>query len=238
MKHYTLNDKIGEIVVELPQAAELFKSHQIDYCCGGHRPLSEAIQEQALDGEALLGQLTQLKTDVEARKAAITDYRLLDPEALVEHILVTHHSFLWANLPILSELTTKILRVHGLNHPELSKVHKLFHLVKMELEEHLAKEENIQYPAIQAYFKSKDLASLHTANQVTLELESEHTAAGNVLKELRQTTQNFTVPQDGCGTYHKTYELLETMESDIFQHIHLENNILFPKLRQLEEGSR
>jgi len=149
---------------------------------------------------------------------------------LVDHILNVHHAYLHENLPKISELITKILRVHGNNHPELFKVHKLFNTIKTELESHLIKEETIQYPAIREYEKTKAEPDLDKAINIIRELEEEHTGAGDILKELRKVTDDYAVPDDGCPTFKLTYDKLQEMESDLFQHIHLENNILFPRL--------
>lgn len=127
------------------------------------------------------------------------------------------------------------MRVHGGNHSELSKVHKLFHTVKMELEAHLIEEETIQYPAIKEYLRSNSEVDLDKAINIINQLQDEHTGAGDILKELRKVTNDYKAPSDGCNTYKLTYAKLEEMESDIFQHIHLENNILFPRLSELKK---
>jgi len=230
MSKFTSQDRIGDIVVTFPKAAEVFKSYRIDYCCGGDRPLDEALKEQALNEEKVLSELNASYEKVSAQNLSEKDWNQVSPVDLVEHILDTHHAFLWANLPKLSELTTTILRVHGVNHPELKQVYKLFHTLKMELEVHLMKEETVQYPAIFEYFQNPNEDSLAQARSVIQELDDEHVAAGGILKALRDVTSDFSLPEDACNTYRKTYVLLEKMESDVFQHIHLENNILFPKL--------
>ncbi|WP_335618206.1 hemerythrin domain-containing protein [Clostridium saccharobutylicum] len=157
-------------------------------------------------------------------------------DELVDQIVNVHHAYLYENLPKISELTTKILRVHGEKHPELSRVHKLFHTVKMELEAHLIEEETIQYPAINAYLRSNSEADLDKAINIINQLQDEHIGAGNILKELREVTNDYDLPSNACTTYRLTYSKLQEMEADIFKHIHLESNILFPRLYELKNN--
>ena len=131
-------------------------------------------------------------------------------------------------LPQLSDLSTTILRVHGASHEELSKVHRLFHNLKMEIDQHLIKEEEIVFPLIRGYAENPTSSQLKRIIEVDSELMKEHDGVGDVLKELRKVTDQYSVPEDGCATYEMTYLKLKDMESNLFQHIHLENNILFP----------
>ena len=233
MRTFTPSDRIGDIVVALPKSAELFHHYRIDYCCGGDRPLKAATDELQLSVTQIVGELNTLAQSLRDQG---DDWQALTPPQLVDHIVGTHHAYLWENLPKLSELTTTILRVHGANHPELKTLHMLVGTLKTELEGHLVKEETVQYPAIEAYFKDPSPKTLAPALAVIRELEDEHLAAGNLLKQIREITHDFTVPNDGCGTYRKTYALLESTEKDIFQHIHLENNLLFPQLANLHSA--
>jgi regulator of cell morphogenesis and NO signaling len=149
---------------------------------------------------------------------------------LIDHIVATHHSYLNRALPELSDLTTTILRVHGQKHPDLFRVHKLFHNLKLELEQHLIKEETLLFPMIKEYETGRSEAHLKKISLVVREIEEEHEAAGDILKELRSVTEDYILPGDGCATYGKTLKGLQELESDLFQHIHLENNILFTRL--------
>jgi regulator of cell morphogenesis and NO signaling len=144
------NQKIGDIVVKFPNAVDILKEYRIDFCCGGNRELITAINEQNLNEEEILNKINSSYEEFKNRNKDI-NWLETPLKELVEHIVNTHHAYLYESLPIISELTTKILRVHGTNHPELAKVHKLFHTLKMELDEHLIKEETIQYPAIYEY---------------------------------------------------------------------------------------
>ncbi len=122
------------------------------------------------------------------------------------------------------------MRVHGINHNVLFRVHKLFSMLKTELEQHLLKEEQILFPLIKEYDINPSVNQLQKINEVINETEEEHEGAGDILKELRKITNDFKVPNDGCNTYVIAFKIIEELESDLFQHIHLENNILFKRM--------
>lgn len=236
MNTFNSNQKIGEIVTKFPNAADIFKEYKIDFCCGGDRPLITAINEQGVNEAEILEKINASYEKLQNNLYTNNKNWVEAPfDELVDHIVNVHHGYLYENLPKISELTTKILRVHGGNHPELSKVHKLFHTIKMELDAHLIEEETIQYPAIKEYLRSNSEVNLDKAINIINQLQDEHTGAGDILKELRRVTNDYKAPSDSCNTYKLTYAKLEEMESDIFQHIHLENNILFPRLLELKK---
>lgn len=234
-KVFTASDKLGDIVIKLPKVSEVFKRYNIDFCCGGQRPLAAAVQEQNLNESEILAALNKAYQEAESVKQdANIDWWQESLSDLIDHIVNTHHAYLNQELPRLSENVTKILRVHGVHHGTvLSKVHKLFHSLKMELEQHLIKEEEILFPLIKEFEKNPAAPLLAKIRTTVEEVESEHTAAGDILKELRSITEQYAIPEDSCTTFRLTYEKLEELESDLFQHIHLENNILFPRLEQL-----
>ncbi|ERI91686.1 iron-sulfur cluster repair di-iron protein [Clostridiales bacterium oral taxon 876 str. F0540] len=229
------SQKLGEIVTKFPKAADVFKEYRIDFCCGGDRTLLTAIKEQDLSEPEILDKINNLYEDFKNVKTEDKDWTKAPLGELVDHIVNVHHAYLNAELPRISELTTKILRVHGEHHPELSMVHKLFHTVKMDFESHTIKEETVQYPAIKEYEKNKTKEALRKAIRLNQELSDEHTNVGNILKELREVTNDYEVPADGCNTYRLTYAKLQELEAETFQHIHLENNILFPRLMELDK---
>lgn len=229
MKIFNTAQTIGEIVAILPKASEVFKKYNIDFCCGGNRPLSQAIIEQQLDGDALLQELDEAFEE-SSKYLNQTDFNNISRSELIDYIVNTHHVLTKRMLPELSELTTKILRVHGSNHEELFQVHRLFHTLKTELDQHLIKEEVILFPIIKEYDQNPSADLLLRIHEVMSETESEHETAGGVLKELRKITSGYRAPEDGCSTFSQTYEKLQELEADLFQHIHLENNILFKQL--------
>ncbi|NFT07111.1 iron-sulfur cluster repair di-iron protein [Clostridium botulinum] len=235
MNKFNSNQKIGDIVTKFPKVADIFKEYKIDFCCGGDRTLITAIKEQGVNETELLERINdsyeKLKNNIYSKDRNWVEAPL---DELIDQIVNVHHAYLYENLPKISELTTKILRVHGEKQPELSRVHKLFHTIKMELEAHLIEEETIQYPAINAYLRSNSEADLDKAINIINQLQDEHIGAGNILKELREITNDYDLPSNACTTYRLTYFKLQEMESDIFKHIHLESNILFPRLYELK----
>ncbi len=218
------NQTVGNIVSQLPKASELFKQYKIDFCCGGDKPLGEVIRQQNINEEELLEKLDVLSKEKDSINTP--DFINMSSSELIDYIVNTHHVFVRNILPELNGLIVKILQVHGINHQELFKVHQHFSLLKLELEQHLIKEEEILFPLIKEYDKNQS----NKIFEVMEETEDEHETAGNVLKELRKITNDYQVPKDGCTTYFITYKKLQELESDLFQHIHLENNILFKRL--------
>ena len=230
MNRFNSSQPVGEIVSIMPQASEIFKKYKIDFCCGGNRPLSDVLSELNLNEDELLKEIHDKLNEISSEKEVFIDFRKLTSSELIDYIENTHHAYTKKVLPELGELTTKILRVHGMNHEVLFKVHKLFSLLKADLEQHLLKEEEMLFPLIKKYDKNPSKQLLEKIGEIIKETEDEHDSAGDVLKELRKITDDFEVSKDGCNTYLLTFKLLEELESDLFQHIHLENNILFKRL--------
>ncbi len=224
------SEKIGDIVARFPKAGDIFTEYSIDFCCGGNRPLIEAIKEQDLDEKQVLERLRKSYQKTIDQDQKDTDWRQAPTSTLIDHILNTHHVYMRRELPQLSDLSTTILRVHGASHGELSQVHRLFHNLKLEIDQHLIKEEEIVFPLLKDYAENPSSSKLNKIVDLNGELRKEHDGAGDVVKELRKVTDHYSVPSDGCPTYIMTYSKLEDMESNLFQHIHLENNILFPRL--------
>ncbi|HEX2945535.1 MAG TPA: iron-sulfur cluster repair di-iron protein [Clostridia bacterium] len=224
------NQSVGEIVSRMPKAGDIFKQYRIDFCCGGNRTLKKVLAEKGLDEGEILGRLEAAYREGETGRAPAMDFTEMKPVELAEYIEEKHHGYLKKIMPELDELTARIMKVHGLRHSELFKVHKLFAALRAELEEHLVKEEEILFPKIREYQERRSIRLLAEIGRIIRETEDEHEAAGKILKELRDITDDYKVPDDGCGTYRRAYEKLEEMETDVFEHIHLENNILFKKI--------
>ncbi|ODM27667.1 iron-sulfur cluster repair di-iron protein [Clostridium sp. Bc-iso-3] len=233
MSTFSSSQSIGEIVSIMPKASEIFREFNIDFCCGGHRTLAEVIKNDKVDEQQLL---RKLDTAYEESKniSSQTNFMEMSSTKLIDYIVNTHHVFLKRTLPELSELITKILRVHGSNHASLFKVHKLFHSLKTELEQHLIKEEEILFPIIKEYDVNPSGELLNRISATMKETEDEHDTAGGILKELRKITNDYSVPKDGCSTYCRAFDKLQELESDLFQHIHLENNILFRRFNSIQ----
>jgi len=213
---------IGEVVAFNPLATGIFKEYGIDYCCGGHRPLLEVVNSQGIDKEALYNELQE--ADTKRREQYINHgnhFSEMSPVTLSAYIEDTHHSYLRKILPEALELLNTIMRVHGKNHRELFKMYQLFGSLKTDLEQHLLKEENLLFPIL-----DKPSENISEVKSLTNEIITEHEIAGEILRELRNASNDYTLPEDACGTYQKTYTLLIELEEDLHQHIHLENNIL------------
>ncbi len=235
MNHtFSAADSIGNIVVNFPKAIETFKEYNIDFCCGGQRPLAEALKEQGIQESEVLNKLNQAYNSFQEGLRQGMDWRTASFSQLIDYIIQQHHTYLNNVLPALGQLIAKILRVHGEHHIELAKVHKLFNSLRTELESHLIKEEESVFPLIKQYEKNPSPELLDKTLRLINELESEHTGAGDILKELRKITDQYQTPADGCTTYGLTYQKMYELESDLFQHIHMENNILFPRLQALK----
>ncbi|MCF6094296.1 iron-sulfur cluster repair di-iron protein [Microaerobacter geothermalis] len=221
--------KIGDIVTQVPKTADIFKEYRIDFCCGGNRPLGEVIDEMNLNEGELMQQLNQILIERSTANENIKNWGEAGYGELIDYVVNKHHAYLNKELPSISQLTAKILRVHGSKHPELSQVYQLFHKLKMEMEQHMIREEVDAFPLIKQYEKNKSSLQLDKIIRMIKKLESEHDDAGNLLKELRKGTKDYQLPDDACMSYQLTYQKLEELENDLFQHVHLENNILFPR---------
>lgn len=229
MNYINKEQSIGEIVTLVPKASEIFKEYRIDFCCGGHRPLSQAMTELNLNENEILRRLEDAYEELQKNPNDV-DLKAISNTELIDSFIMPHHVFTKLILPEISELATKILRVHGSEHKELFQIHKLVRNLEMELEQHLIKEEEILFPMIKEYDKNPSSELLNNIKQQVEETEAEHEGAGDILKELRKLTGDYIAPADGCGTYRRTFAKLQELEADLFQHIHMENNILFTNL--------
>lgn len=224
---------VGEIVAAFPGASNLFKAHGIDFCCGGARRLGEALQARGIPAESFLTELDNAYNAAQARQAvAGVDWRTAAFGALINRIVNRHHAYLKQELPLLSGFVRKICHVHGAHHPELAALNRQFHALKAELEPHMVAEEDEFFPLVAAYERSRDPSDLARVVAALDELEAEHQAAGGLLAQMRESTAGYRLPEDACRTYTLTYQKLSELEADMFEHVHLENNVLFPRLRQ------
>ncbi|UTR14042.1 iron-sulfur cluster repair di-iron protein [Salipaludibacillus sp. LMS25] len=228
-KTFTEQSIIGDIVTTFPKASDLFKTYKIDFCCGGNRPLIDAIQENDLSADNVLATLNTLYHETSQLNESTIQWDSASFSELIEFIINKHHRYLHEELPQLSPYVTKVLRVHGGDQPHLAEIHRLFNTLKTELEQHLIKEETEDFPLILAIEADPQDGQREQLQNVMSELEAEHQHAGDLLKQLREVTNDFTPPEGACGTYRLVYQRLEQLESDMFDHIHLENNILFPR---------
>lgn len=230
---------VREVALTSPNATRVLEKLGIDYCCGGHRPLAEAAADANLTVAQVLRAIEDAKNDTAARSAA-TDWRTESLTALVEHIEATHHLFVKTESPRIQALAVKVASKHGPNHPELNEVKDTFDALADELAQHLMKEEQILFPYIIAMDRSQTTGEplphscFGTVQNPIRMMFVEHDSAGEALKQLRQLTNNYTAPEDGCVSYKTLYEALAGFEADLHQHIHKENNIMFPRAIEFE----
>lgn len=231
-----LNTKVGELVMARPEAMRYFEGLGIDYCCGGHRSLGEACSLAKQDPDKVLADLATLEPPT-AGVPSPRDWMQASLADLIAHIVPTHHDYLREEMPRLEFLLEKVLRAHGERHPELARVAELYRAMVADLTPHLMKEEQILFPFITQLEQGQSGSSCFGSVQSPIRvMEMEHEAVGALLAELRELTDAYTVPADGCNTFRALYDGLETMERDLHLHIYLENQILHPRALALEAG--
>ncbi|KIL51234.1 iron-sulfur cluster repair di-iron protein [Jeotgalibacillus alimentarius] len=229
MQPISAQTNVSDIVSALPQSSDLFRELRIDFCCGGKVPLSEAAAKRGLDPELVLKELKAIETSRQ-HYAGIRPGTLSEEE-LIHYIQLKHHRYLKEELPALKPYLTKVSRVHGEAHPHLNMINDLFDELKRELIDHTADEDERVFPAVISYLKEPSVEAKAIIELQLSELESEHEAAGGVLQEIRMLTNDFTPPPGACGTYRLVYQRLAELERDTHEHIHLENNILFERVK-------
>ncbi len=219
---------VGEMVVENPSRARVFERFGIDYCCGGKIPLAEACAKRGANLEAVLEALR--KSEANVSPGPEKDWSRESMTSLVDHIIATHHTYLREEFPRLTRMTERVAEVHGERHLELPKVRDVFAALRGELEQHMQKEEQILFPMIKQLDSGSSTAAGHcgTIEDPIRMMEQEHDKAGDALGMLRELTGGFAIPADACNTYRVMLDSLAKLEADLHQHIHKENNILFP----------
>ena len=226
---------VAEIVIQHPQLRARLEQLGIDYCCGGKRSLKDAISVAGLELKTVLGELEQRLHQEQGATATTTDWTAVPLTVLADHILDTHHVFTKTQLARIDILLAKVQNAHRTQHGTmLDSLRDAFDPIRAELEAHLMKEEDILFPAIKGIdgFMSgrnaKPFVHCGSIANPIQQMEHEHDSAGEILVKMRKITENYTLPDDACQTFQALYEALEALEADLHEHIHLENNILFP----------
>jgi regulator of cell morphogenesis and NO signaling len=223
----SINDlTIGEIVTEDFRAAEIFKKSGIDFCCGGNKSLDNACNEAGANKESLIKELEELDNTPSSQTQNFKDW---EPVFLADYIMNTHHKYVLKTLPELVFYTRKIATVHGSHHNELIEVADKFEKINTELLQHLQKEEEVLFPAIKEVIKSNSSAAKKIIVSEIARMSLEHEFAGGAMDQINSITSNYRVPEDACKTYIVCFKLLQQFEDDLHVHVHLENNILYPK---------
>lgn len=238
MSTLTAQQTVGELVRERPNRARVFENFGIDYCCGGKKPLSEACAKKGQNVNEVL-EAIQAADSAGSTEDAV-DCASMRLDELVDHIIATHHAYLGRELPRLQEMSAKVARVHGDKDPRLGKLASVVNGLVDELSSHMMKEERILFPVIRQLEQSAALPATPfgtIANPIRA-MEAEHDTAGSALEDMRSLTDGYTPPDWACNTYRALLEGLRELELDLHQHIHKENNVLFPRAIVLEESRR
>jgi regulator of cell morphogenesis and NO signaling len=223
---------LGELITNHPDLARELERRSFDYCCGGGRTLAEVSEELGLDVEVVAAELAAVATAVPEA------WTHLGASALAGHIESTHHAYLHQEMPRVAALAAKVHSVHGANHPELAQVDALFTALREEFDPHLMKEERVVFPLIRQLDVGEKPAVPGGSIQVPIStLVTEHDQAGELLEQLREVTNGYVVPADGCASYAALYAALDEMEHDTHLHVHKENNRLFPMAIELEAAA-
>lgn len=236
--HANLTRTVGQLVTENPRRSKVFERFGIDYCCGGKKPLQEACETSGVASGEVLRALDEM--EAQAPKGDTRDWNSAPLGELADHIVATHHDYLRQALPRIDVLTEKVARVHGPRRPELIQVRQIFEDFRDELMQHMFKEEQILFPMLRELDHLQAEPHFHcgsVANPISV-MEHEHDNAGNALAEMRRLTNGYTPPEDACNTLRATLDALAELEADMHLHVHLENNILFPRGVQLERKLR
>ncbi len=236
----TATKTVGEIAAEVPGTTREFEKLGIDYCCGGNRTLGEACADANISVDDVLARLE--KSLSSTPPSDTEDWQNRPLSDLIDHITSTHHVFVREESPRIEALAAKVVGVHGKNHPELLQVQEIFSALAEELRVHLMKEEQILFPYVLSHGREQHWpenlllrqCSGRCMNPVRMMMQ-EHDGAGEALRSLRSVTSGLQVPQeDACISYRTLYQALQGFEADLHQHIHLENNILFPRAVAME----
>jgi len=232
------DETLGEIASRDLRKAHIFKKFGLDFCCGGKKTVKQACAEKGLDVTRVEQELQQADNLPASRPMPYNDW---DIAFLSDYIVNTHHSYVTKHLPDMLAYADKVMKVHSKQHPELVRVHQLVKEINEELTTHMIKEERVLFPYIKELVAAKSNAQvLHAAHFGTIQnpinmMEMEHELVGKNLEEIRTITNNYTLPEDACASYSLLYRMLDEFEEDLHLHIHLENNILFPKALKIEQ---
>lgn len=232
------DETLGEIAAKDLRKAQVFKKYGLDFCCGGKKTVKEACTEKGLDVTRIEQELQHADKLVASRPLPYNEWGL---DFLADYIVNTHHSYVRKNLPDIKTYADKVARVHGSHHPELVRVKQLVDEIYNELMSHMIKEEQVLFPYIKeltaAKNKTAQLGAVHfgtVKNPITM-MEHEHETVARHLAEIRELTGNYRLPDDACASYSLLYRMLDEFEEDLHVHVHLENNILFPKALEIEK---
>jgi regulator of cell morphogenesis and NO signaling len=229
---------LGELAASDMRKALLLRKNGLDFCCGGKKTLKKACEEKGLDSSRLEEELAMIDQLGKGKHPPYLDWK---PDFLADYIVNTHHHYVRNRLPELKALSQKVAFKHGEGHPELILIKELVELIDTEMQSHMVKEEKVLFPYVKALVLNKDLdqtqfgCQFGTVQNPINMMEMEHEVVGEHLLEIRNLTKNYSLPESACKSYQLLYAVLEEFEEDLHLHVHLENNILFPKALLLEK---
>ena len=226
---------LGQLVADKPERAGVFEALELDYCCRGDRTLEAACAEKGISVDAAIARLEAARDRSPDRRPPV-DAAAMSLTELADHIEATHHQYLREELPSLHALIRKVAVVHGQAEPRLAQVEGVFSAFIEEIFGHMFKEERILFPLIRRMESAGDSAASHCgsiANPIRV-MEAEHDSAGDALGAMRNLTDGFSPPAFACESYRALLARLTALETDMHQHIHKENNVLFPRAQALE----
>jgi regulator of cell morphogenesis and NO signaling len=229
-----IQDTVGEIVARRPALSRVFEAAGVDYCCGGKRTLEDVCRQKGLEPQSFLALLEQSASETDGEP--IVDAAAMSLSDLIDHIHEAHHAYLRSELPRLNGLTEKVAAVHGANDVRLHQLRQTVLMLASELTSHMMKEEQILFPMIRRLDLSDIPPTFHCgsiANPIR-QMELEHYDAGGGLEQIRTLTDDYSPPDWACNTYRAMLDALAHLERDMRQHIHKEDNILFPRALELE----
>jgi regulator of cell morphogenesis and NO signaling len=234
----TAQTTVRDIALEQPASIRVFEHFGIDYCCGGRKPLAQACEERSIQPEAVLAAIEEATAGHEPAH----DWTQASLESICEHIVETHHAYIRAELPRLEAFAQKAYSRHGKTQPELETIQQLVGSLGEELLQHLEKEEVVLFPYVTNLERNlascgpRPLGCFGAVRNPIRMMMAEHDAAGDALTRMRMLSGGFTPPAWACPTYRGFYQALSDFEKDLHQHVHLENNVLFPRAIELDES--
>lgn len=229
----TVQETVGSIAAKDIRKADIFKKLGIDFCCGGKKTLKEAAATVGISEQELRDRLTRVENDMNG--SATLNFDSWDLGFLADYIYNVHHKFVREQGPIIEQLADKVAMRHGVEHHELLKLAEGMHTFMADLYSHVQKEEDILFPMIKKISSGDAVDHEEFKNTLTF-IEEEHEHAGEELREFRTLTKDYQLPQNACNSYTYLYDKIKEFENDLFQHIHLENNVLFPKTLALQQN--
>lgn len=235
---FTSSSTVREIALQLPSSIRIFEAFGIDYCCGGNKSLMQASQQAGVSPERLLEKLSEL--DVQSADPDFSPWQQASLSSLTQHIAERHHEFVRNEVPRLNSLFEKVRSRHGSAHPELTPMSLLFGFLGEDMLNHMQKEEQVLFPYIERLEQDSEQGTLPPATpfgSVDRPVDCmmrDHEKTGREIQQIREWSNGFTLPEGACLTYRALYAGLREFEQDLHRHVHLENNILFPRAIGLE----